>query len=193
MLTERDKMLRGELYVASDPELAAARDRARRLWHSYNALDPAAVDAQRDVLEALLGAIGKDSVIEPPFFCDYGTQITIGAGVFVNFNCVFLDCNTIDIGALTQLGPAVQLYTATHPLDAAARTAGPELAHPIRIGSRVWIGGGAIVLPGVEIGDDTVVGAGSVVTKSLPAGVLAAGNPCRVIRKVDQAKVAHSR
>src|SRR2546423_15018396 len=104
MIAEGDKMLRGELYVASDPERAAARDRARRRWHSYNALDPAAVGAQRDVLEALLGAIGKDSVIEPPFFRDYGTQIAVGAGVFVNFNCVFLGCNTIEIGALTQLG-----------------------------------------------------------------------------------------
>jgi maltose O-acetyltransferase len=177
-------MLRGELYVAADPALVAARERARRLWQSYNVLDPAAADARRDVLKELLGGIGKSSVIEPPFFCDYGTQITLGAEVFVNFNCVFLDCNTIDIGAQTQLGPAVQLYTATHPLDAAARTAGPELAYPIRIGSRVWIGGGAILLPGVEIGDDTVVGAGSVVTKSLPSGVLAAGNPCRVIRTV---------
>jgi len=176
MRTEREKMLGGELYIASDPELVSARDRARRLWKSYN------LSARRDVLEELLGGIGQGAVIEPPFFCDYGTQITLGAEVFVNFNCVFLDCNTIEIGAQTQLGPAVQLYTATHPLDAAARTAGPELAHPIRIGSRVWIGGGAIVLPGVEIGDDTVVGAGSVVTKPLPAGVLAAGNPCRVIR-----------
>jgi len=136
------------------------------------------------VLEELLGGIGQGAVIEPPFFCDYGTQITLGADVFVNFNCVFLDCNTIEIGTQTQLGPAVQLYTATHPLDAAARTAGPELAHPIRIGSRVWIGGGAIVLPGVEIGDDTVVAAGSVVTKSLPASVLAAATPCRVRRSL---------
>jgi maltose O-acetyltransferase len=185
--TEREKMLGGKLYIASDPELVAARERARRLWRSYNALEPAAAGARYDVLKELLGGIGKGSVIEPPFFCDYGTHITLGAEVFVNFNCVFLDCNTIDIGAQTQLGPAVQLYTATHPLDAAARTSGPELARPIRIGSRVWLGGGAIVLPGVEIGNDTVVGAGSVVTKSLPAGVLAAGNPCRVIREISAA------
>jgi len=182
--TEREKMLRGELYVAADPELVAARARARRLWYSYNALDPAALPARRDVLEQLLGAIGRRAVIEPPFFCDYGAQITLGADVFVNFNCVFLDCSDIVIGAQTQIGPAVQLYTATHPLDAAARTAGPELARPIRIGSRVWIGGGTIVLPGVEIGDDTVVGAGSVVAKSLPAGVIAMGNPCRVVRQL---------
>jgi maltose O-acetyltransferase len=184
MPSEREKMLRGDLYIASDPELVAARDRARRLWQSYNALDPAAATPKRDLLEQLLGVIGSGSVIEAPFYCDYGSQIAIDDDVFINFNCVFLDCAEIRIGAKTQLGPAVQLYTATHPLDAAARTAGPELARPIYIGSRVWIGGGAIVLPGVEIGDDTVVGAGSVVNKSLPAGVLAAGNPCRVIRKL---------
>ena len=185
MLTERDKMLRGELYIASDPELTAARVRARRLWQSYNALDPADDAARRQVLSTLLSFVGTGATIEPPFFCDYGAQITLGAEAFVNFNCVFLDCGMITIGAKTQMGPAVQLYTATHPLDAEMRTAGPELAHPIHIGSRVWIGGGAIVLPGVTIGDDTVIGAGTVVTKSLPSGVLAAGNPCRIIRTLD--------
>ena len=184
MATEREKMIRGDLYIASDPELTAARERARRLWHSYNALDPADATARREVLEQMLGVAGAGAVIEPPFFCDYGTQITLGHDVFVNFNCVFLDCSTITIGPQTQLGPAVQLYTATHPLDPVARTAGPELARPIVIGARVWIGGGAIVLPGVSIGDDTVVGAGSVVTRSLPAGVVAVGNPCRVIRQL---------
>lgn len=178
-------MLRGELYLASDPELVVARERARRLWRSYNALDPASGDARTELLAELLGAVGAGSVIEPPFFCDYGSQVVLEADVFVNFNCVFLDCATITIGRQTQLGPAVQLYTATHPLDAATRAAGPELARPISIGSRVWIGGGAIVLPGVTIGDDTVVGAGSIVTRSLPSGVLAVGNPCRVVRRID--------
>jgi maltose O-acetyltransferase len=177
-------MLRGELYLASDPELVAARVRARRLWQAYNGLDPAATAARRNVLEELLGAVGEGATVEPPFFCDYGTQIVLGADVFVNFNCVFLDCNAITIGAQTQLGPAVQVYTATHPIDAESRVAGPERADPIAIGARVWIGGGAIVLPGVTIGDDTVVGAGSVVTRSLPSGVLAAGNPCRVLRTI---------
>jgi len=186
MATEREKMLRGELYVASDPELVAARERARRLWRSYNALDPAAGAVRREVLEQLLGAVGAGAVIEPPFFCDYGTQITLGVEVFVNFNCVFLDCSTIAIGPQTQLGPAVQLYTAAHPLDPSARAAGSEFARPIAIGSRVWIGGGTVVLPGVAIGDDTVVGAGSVVTRSLPPGVVAVGNPCRVIRPVNR-------
>jgi maltose O-acetyltransferase len=181
-------MLRGELYFASEPELATARHRARRLWQGYNALDTAAAVERRYVLEQLLGSVGTGSVIEPPFFCDYGTQITLGADVFINVNCVFLDCNTITIGAQTQIGPAVQLYTAAHPLDAAERVSGAEFARPIRIGSRVWIGGGTIVLPGVDIGDDTVVGAGSVVAKSLPHGVVAVGNPCRIVRRLDETR-----
>ena len=184
MLTERDKMLRSELYLAADPELVAARVRARRLTLSYNALDPGATDQRREVLGQLLGAVGAGVVIEPPFFCDYGAHTLLGAEVFVNFNCVFLDCAMITIGAQTQLAPAVQLYTATHPVEAEARVSGLEYARPITIGDRVWIGGGAIVLPGVTIGDDTVVGAGSVVTRSLPSGVVAAGNPCRVLKSV---------
>src|SRR5262245_34868911 len=186
--TEREKMLRGELYLASDPELVAARIRARHLWRTYNGIDPEEAAARRDVLEQLLGAVGAGVSIEPPFFCDYGSHIVLGAEVFINFNCVFQDCSMITIGAQTQLGPAVQLYTATHPIDPVARVAGPELARPIDIGSRVWIGGGAIVLPGVTIGDDTVVGAGSVVTRPLPPRVIAAGNPCRVLRQIDDTR-----
>lgn len=184
-MTEREKMLRGELYVASDPELVAARERARRLWQALNDRD-ATTDARRGILDQLLAAVGARAAVEPPFFCDYGSQITLGDEVFINYNCVFLDCAEITIGAQTKLGPAVQLYTATHPIDAAARVAGPELARPIRIGQRVWIGGGAIVLPGVTIGDETVVGAGSVVTRSLPSQVVAAGNPCRVLRPIGE-------
>jgi maltose O-acetyltransferase len=187
MPSEREKMLAGELYLAADPELARARVRARRLWQRYNALDPEATAAREALLTELLGAVGAGASIEPPFYCDYGTQISLGDGVFVNFDCVFLDCNTITVGARTQLGPAVQLYTATHPVDAAARAAGPEQALPIAIGADVWIGGGAIVLPGVTIGDETVVGAGSVVTRSLPPRVIAIGNPCRVVRPLTNA------
>lgn len=183
--TDREKMLRGDLYLASDPELTAMRERARRLWGAYNATDPGDPTSRRTLLEQLLGAAGDGAVIEPPFFCDYGAHIALGANVFINFNCVLLDCATITIGSLTQLGPAVQLYTASHPIDAAARTAGPELAHPITIGRRVWIGGGTIVLPGISIGDDAVIGAGSVVTRSVPPSVVAAGNPCRVLRPIE--------
>ena len=184
-ISEREKMLSGELYNAADPELATARLRARRLWRNYNATDPGDPLVRLSILNDLLGALGAGAVIEPPFYCDYGSYITLGDGVFVNFDCVFLDCAQITIGAQTQLGPAVQLYTATHPIDAAQRVAGPELAYPITIGKRAWIGGGSIVLPGVTIGDDTVVGAGSVVTRDLPARVVAAGNPCKVLRSLD--------
>jgi maltose O-acetyltransferase len=185
MRTERGKMLRGELYLATDPELVAARVRARRLTRRFNAAEPGDAELARAILAELLGALGRDAWIEAPFHCDYGSQIALGDGAFVNMNCVFLDCAAITIGAQAQLGPGVQLLAATHPLDPAARAAGPELARPIAIGARAWLGGGAIVLPGVTIGADTVVGAGSVVTRDLPAGVLAVGNPFRVVRRLD--------
>lgn len=184
MPSEREKMLAGELYLGTDPELVAASERARRLLLRFNALDPSAARERDQLLAELLGSIGARTAIRAPFYCDYGSQITVGPDVFINFNCVFLDCSAITIGAQTQLGPSVQLYTATHPIDAEARTAGPERAEPIAIGSRVWIGGGAIVLPGVSIGDDTVIGAGSVVTRSVPPRVVAAGNPCRILRRL---------
>jgi maltose O-acetyltransferase len=182
--TERSKMLRGELYLSMDPGLVAARVRARRLFARYNASDPADNTGRAALLRELLGYAGPDASIEPPFYCDYGTQITLGAGVFVNFGAVFLDPAQITIGEQSQLGPYVQLLTADHPRDAAARAAGPESAHPINIGARVWLGGGVIVCPGVSIGEDTTVGAGSVVVRDLPAGVVAAGNPCRVLRSL---------
>ena len=182
--TEREKMLRGEPYLADDPELVAARLRARRLWRRFNATDPGDTDAARAILAELLGGLGDGVWIEAPFYCDYGTQISLAPGVFLNMNCVLLDVAPIVVGARTILGPGVQLLTATHPLGAAARTAGPELGRPITLGSRVWLGGGVIVGPGVSIGADTVVGAGSVVMRDLPAGVLAVGNPCRVVRPI---------
>jgi maltose O-acetyltransferase len=179
MTSERDKMLRGDLYNAGDPALIAARARARSLWRRYNA------DGARDeILRELLGSVGENVVVEPPFYCDYGEEISLGDGVFVNMNCMFLDVAAIVIGAQTFLGPSVQLYTATHPLDAKTRVAGLESAKPIIIGSRVWIGGATVVCPGVTIGDDTTIGAGSVVVRDIPSGVLAAGNPCRVIRSL---------
>jgi maltose O-acetyltransferase len=183
-MSERAKMLAGELYLASDPELVQARVRARRLMARFNASDPGDAAARTALLEELLGSAGAGAWIEPPFSCDYGTQITLGAGVFVNFGAVFLDCAAIVIGEKAQLGPNVQLLAADHPREAAARAAGPELARPITIGPRAWLGGGVIVCPGVTIGADTVVGAGSVVTRDLPARVVAAGNPCRVIRSL---------
>lgn len=185
--SEWAKMVRGDLYLANDPELVAARVRARRLWQGFNATDPGDAVGRHALLAELIGGLGVDVWIEAPFYCDYGSQITIGDGVFVNMNCLFLDVAPIVIGPQAQLGPGVQLLTATHPLDAATRTAGPELGRPITISSRAWLGGGVIVGPGVRIGADTVVGAGSVVVRDLPAGVLAVGNPCRVVRPLGAA------
>lgn len=182
--SERAKMLRGDLYLASDPELAAARLRARDLWERLNAAPADAAHEKAELLRALLGSIGPGAVVEPPFYCDYGTQIELAAGAFVNFNCVFLDPAPIRIGEQTMLGPNVQLLTADHPRDPHVRVSGPELARPITIGDRVWIGGGTIVCPGVRIGDDTTIGAGSVVVRDIPDGVVAVGNPCRVVRRL---------
>ena len=182
--TERAKMLRGEPYLASDPVLVGARQRARLLWMRLNASSPEHASERLAILMELLGKVAPGAWIEPPFYCDYGTQIELDEDVFLNFACVLLDPAPIRIGAQTQLGPCVQLYTADHPREASVRVAGPESAKPITIGRRVWIGGGAIVLPGVTIGDDTTIGAGSVVTGDIPSGVVAAGNPCKVIRSL---------
>ena len=180
--TEREKMLAGELYLASDPELVAERLHARSLTSRYNAALPD--DERPAVLEQLLGAVGDGVVIEPPFHCDYGSNIVLGERVFMNFGCVILDCARVEVGALTQIAPGVQLCAATHPVDPGEREAGLEYALPISVGRNVWIGAGAIVGPGVTIGDDSVIGAGSVVVRDVPAGVLAVGNPCRVVRSI---------
>lgn len=180
-MSEQEKMLGGELYDAGDSVLFAARIRARRLTQQLNMLDPADFDARTVLLRDLLGEVGDGSWIEAPFACDYGSQIRLGARVFVNMNCVFLDAAAITLGDDVQLGPGVQLLTSDHPRDAAQRAVGLELARPIAIGDRAWLGGGVIVLPGVEVGRDAIIGAGSVVTRSVAPGVVAAGNPCRVI------------
>jgi maltose O-acetyltransferase len=181
-VTEREKMIAGEPYDASDPELVAARARARRLTQRLSALDPADTDSRTGLLDELLGDMGRRSWVEAPFSCDYGAQIRLGARVFVNMSCIFLDAAPIVLGDDVQLGPAVQLLTSDHPRDAAERAAMLESARPISIGARAWLGGGVIVLPGVEIGRDAIIGAGSVVTRSIPPGVTAAGNPCRIIK-----------
>ncbi|MGI5864646.1 MAG: sugar O-acetyltransferase [Myxococcales bacterium] len=184
MRTEKEKMLAGELYLGFDPELVAERIACRRLLQKLNQSDPADLAARQSLLAQLLGEMGENAYIEPPFFCDYGSHIYVGARFYANFQCVILDCARIEIGDDVFFGPGVHVYAATHPLDAAERVKGPELARPVSIGSRVWVGGGSIILPGVRIGDDTTIGAGSVVTRDVPAGVLAAGNPCRVLRKL---------
>jgi maltose O-acetyltransferase len=179
MPSEREKMIAGELYRASDPELVAAHLRAQELLALYNASAPSDASGRNTVLRELFGAVGDGTVVKPRFLCDYGFNIRAGRNLFVNYDCIFLDVAPIDIGDDVQIAPAVQLYTATHPLDPAVRRLGLESGRPIRIGNNVWIGGGAIVLPGVTIGDDAVIGAGSVVTRDVPAGVVVVGNPAR--------------
>ena len=177
-------MVSGELYRAEDPELVESRLRARRLTALYNATAPDDQEGRGAILTELLGAGGDQASIEPPFFCDYGWNISLGARVFMNFNCVVLDVAPVRVGELTMFGPAVQLCAATHPLDPRERERGLELGLPIEIGRNVWVGAGVIVGAGVTIGDDSVIGAGSVVVRDIPAGVLAAGSPCRVIREL---------
>lgn len=178
------RMLRGELYRFDDPEVAAAHARAQRILERYNASRHEDADERERLLRDLLGGVGEAVVVKPSFRCDYGTQITIGARTFVNYDCVMLDAAPITVGAACQLAPLVQLVTATHPVDPGSRRDGWEYAEPVTIGDNVWLGAGAIVCPGVSIGEDTVVGAGAVVTRDLPAGVVAFGNPARVHREI---------
>ncbi len=177
-------MLAGELYLGWDPQLFSERARARTLLRAYNQTTEEELKQRQELLSQLLGAVGAGTWIEPPFFCDYGEHIRLGERVYMNFQCVILDCNPVTLGDDVFLGPAVQLYAATHPLDPDQRIQGPELGRPITIGSKVWIGGGSIICPGVTIGEGTTIGAGSVVTRDIPAYVFAAGNPCRVIRNL---------
>jgi len=186
--SEREKMLAGELYLASNPELSSMRLKCRALTRRFNASLETADDERVAIIRELFGSIGPRFEIEPPFRCDYGSNIHAGNNLFMNFGCVILDVAPVRFGDSVSLAPGVHIYSATHPIDPDARCAGPEYGAPVTIGSRVWIGGGSIVCPGVTIGDDTVIGAGSVVTKDIPSRVIAAGNPCRVIRPLDPAR-----
>jgi maltose O-acetyltransferase len=174
-------MLAGELYRPGDPEIQADQ-RANKAWLArYNAAMTLPVAERHALLSSHFGRVGADVVIRPPFFCDFGSNIFLGEGVFLNFNCVILDVVRVTIGDRTQIGPATQIYAADHPRDAKTRRDGLEFGRPVTIGSDVWIGGGAIILPGVTIGDGAVIGAGSVVTREVAAGQTAAGNPARPI------------
>ncbi len=185
MATEKQKMLAGELYLATDPELIADRQRARALTRRFNHLPEEDRPAQQAILRELFSAIaGGDFAVEPPFRCDYGYNIRIGSNFFANYNCVILDVCPVNIGDFCLMGPGVHIYTATHPLNAENRKSGLELGKPVSIGHNVWIGGLSIINPGVHIGDDVVVASGSVVTRDVPAGVLVAGNPAKVIRYI---------
>jgi maltose O-acetyltransferase len=183
MKTEKEKMLNGEWYLAHDPELVNERNKARLLFHRYNQTIDNQQELRAKILDELLGT-SNNVFIEPPFYCDYGYNIHFGENVFLNFNCVILDVMKVEIGHDVLIGPGVQINTPTHPMDWKARKQMLEFAKPIRIGSNVWIGSGAIVCPGVTIGDRSVIGAGSIVTKDIPPDVVAVGNPCKVIKKL---------
>jgi maltose O-acetyltransferase len=182
-MTEKDKMIAGQLYRPGDPQLVADRARAQSLMRDYNATIVSEGDERGSILDALLGSRGDDCAIRAPFFVDYGYNIHLGSDVFFNYGCVLLDVCPITIGDKTQIGPQVQIYAADHPRDAESRDEGFENGKPVTIGRNAWIGGGAIILPGVTIGDDAVVGAGAVVTKDVPNGATVAGNPARMLTK----------
>ena len=182
--TEKEKMLAGESYNLLDPDLEAERQKAKELLRLYNRTE--AVPERQIILQQLLGQIGENSIIEPPFYCSYGQNTHIGDHVYLNFSCTILDNNEVHIGHHVMAGPAVQIYTAAHLLQAEARIQGWEVAKPIVIEDNVWLGGGAILLPGVRIGRNAVVGAGAVVSRNVPANTIVAGNPAKVIREIEQ-------
>jgi maltose O-acetyltransferase len=183
MRTEKEKMLAGELYDPLDPELSRERLQCRNLLKAFNDTREDQTAERTELLKQLFGA--ETGVwIQPPFFCDYGTNIRVGSKVFFNFNCVILDVMAVTIGDNVLCGPSVQIYAATHPMDAGTRGKWLEFAKPVSIGSDVWVGGAAIICPGVTIGSRSVIGAGSVVTRDVPDDVFAAGNPCKVIKRL---------
>lgn len=183
-------MLDGELYNAGESSLMRDRYKARQVLRRYNGASEEdysiaeLYEVRTKILKRFLGKLGNNCWIEPPFYCDYGYNIFLDEGVYMNFNCIILDPNQVRIGKRVQIGSNVQIITATHPLDAELRTSGPELAYEVSIGNQVWIGSGVIILPGVTIGADSTIGAGSVVTKDIPPKVVAIGNPCRIVKKL---------
>ncbi len=180
MTSQKEKMLAGALYDPADPEIQSDQEATKAWLVRYNASLAAAPAERRRLLAERFAAVGDGAVIRPPFYCDYGYNISLGAGSFLNFNCVILDVCEVVIGEKTQIGPGVQLIAADHPREEELRDAGLEFAKPVRIGRNVWIGAGSIVLPGVTIGDGAIIGAGSIVTRDVPAGATAFGNPARI-------------
>jgi maltose O-acetyltransferase len=185
MKTEKEKMLAGELYDPLDQQLSDERVRTRLLIKELNDTREDQVKARTEILKKLIPNAGAGLWLQPPFYCDYGSNMIVGEKVFFNFNCVVLDVTYVTIGSRTLFGPNVQVYTATHPTDYRVRASGVEFAKPIAIGEDVWVGGSAIICPGVSIGDRAIIGAGSVVTRDIPSGVFAAGNPCRVVKNLE--------
>jgi maltose O-acetyltransferase len=184
MKTEKQKMLDGELYNALDQELSNERTNTRLLLKRLNDSAEDQQQVRAEILKQLIPNALEGLWLQPPFYCDYGYNIYIGEKVFFNFNCVVLDVTFVKIGSRTLFGPNVQIYTATHPINYQERASGLEYAKAITIGEDVWVGGSAIICPGVTIGDRVVIGAGSVVTKDIPSDVFVGGNPCRVIREL---------
>lgn len=183
-MTEKEKMLKGDAYIASDPELVKDRRQARILTRLYNQTIETDDYTKSEILRKLLGSTGENVYIEPSFKCDYGYNIHLGENFYANFDCIMLDVCEIKIGKNAMLAPNVQIYTAYHPIDPKLRISGIEHGSPVTIGDNVWIGGGAIINPGVNIGDNVVIGSGSVVTKDIPSNCVAVGNPCKVIKNV---------
>jgi maltose O-acetyltransferase len=181
---QKAKMLAGEPYIATDPELSAAHLGAQAILAKFNTSSAEAEEERRALLKELFGRIGEGTVVKPTLRCDYGFNISIGHRTFINYDCLLLDCNRIAIGDEVQIAPGVHIYTATHPIEADVRRSGIEYALPVSIADGVWLGGRAVVCPGVNIGANTVVGAGSIVTRDLPENAVAVGNPCRVIRQL---------
>ncbi|MCC8173352.1 MAG: sugar O-acetyltransferase [Odoribacter sp.] len=183
-MTEKEKMISGHLYDASDPELMADREYAKGLFYEINALHPSLKEERLALFKKLLGRTGSKFLIEQPFYCDYGYNISIGENFYSNMCITILDCAPVIIGDNVMIAPNVGIYTAAHPVEADRRNSGMEYALPVTIGNNVWIGANSVILPGVEIGENTVIGAGSVVTKSIPANTIAVGNPCRVLKEI---------
>ncbi len=184
-MTEKQKMLAGELYDPMDQELVEDRLRARLLFQEINAINDDGKPGRDKLLYELIGTAGPNLWIEPPFYCDYGYNIHLGKQVFMNFGCCILDVCEVRMGNNVMLGPNVQIYTATHPIEANARNSGREFGKPVSIGNNVWIGGNAVICPGVSIGDNVVIGAGAVVTKNFPEDVFIGGNPAKIIKQID--------
>ena len=184
--SEKEKMLAGELYRSTDRELQAAMARAQHHLRRLNSTPNEETEQRLSILQVLLGHVGDGTQIRSSFACDYGAHIRIGSNAFVNYGCVFLDCNLVTIGDDAQIGPGVHIYTALHPIEPETRRSGLESAKPVTNGNNVWLGGKCVICPGVTIGDNSVIGAGSVVVKDIPANCVAVGNPCRVVRRLSE-------
>lgn len=185
-MTEKEKMLSYQPYCSMDEELLQERQIAKQKIYELNQLNPKEIEKREDIIKSLFGKIGKNFFIEPPFYCDYGYNVTIGDNFYSNYHCTILDCAKVRIGNNVMFGPNVSIYTAGHPVDKETRNAGLEYAYDITIGNDVWIGGNTVILPNVTIGDDVVIGAGSIVTKDIPSHCVAVGNPCHVLRSITE-------